>query len=63
MIATYVVNSLAEPNNLLNAQVLLQVLLDLLLGQVRVSVLIQQTLLCGNQRALAVDGNRSYTIY
>lgn len=57
---TYVVNAFAEPNNFLNAQVGLQVVLDLLFGQMRVSVLIQQALLGRDQRALAVNGNRSY---
>lgn len=48
---------LAAQAYLLEAKGLLQVLLDLLLCQIRITVVIQEALFSGQQGALAIDGN------
>ena len=51
--------ALPQPHHVLDAQVVAQALLDLLARQLRVAVGVQQALLGGQQRALAVDGHRA----
>ena len=51
--------ALAQPHHALDAQVVAQPLLDLLARQRRVAVGVQQALLGGQQRPLAVDGDRA----
>ena len=51
--------ALPQPHHPLDAQVVAQPLLDLLARQCRVAVGVQQALLGGQQRPLAVDGHRA----
>ncbi len=48
-----------EPDDLLGTEVVAQMSLDLLARELRVAVAVQQTLLGGQSRALAVDVDRS----
>src|SRR4051812_7518481 len=50
---------LAHPQYFVHAEVILQVLFDLRLGQVRVAIRIQEALLAGEQKSLAVHIDRA----